>query len=68
MKKNVGTKHTAMENRYVKSRRHTIQVDYVDYMDELASLIGAKPDFFELLKTDPCLALRVRIFTGNLTL
>ena len=59
MQKSIKDKRGAMSCRYVKSRRHTIQVDYCDYMDELADIIGAKPNFLEILKTDPCLAFKV---------
>ncbi|KAM4722856.1 flavin-containing monooxygenase 5-like [Rhinophrynus dorsalis] len=52
-------KKKKLENRYVKSQRHTIQVDYVDYMDELATMVGVKPDLFTLFLTDPKLALQV---------
>lgn len=37
----------------------TLQTDYVTYMDELGSLIGAKPSLAWLLLTDPRLALEV---------
>lgn len=37
----------------------TLQTDYVTYMDELGSLIGAKPNIPWLLLTDPKLALEV---------
>uniref|UniRef100_A0A914WW04 Flavin-containing monooxygenase n=1 Tax=Plectus sambesii TaxID=2011161 RepID=A0A914WW04_9BILA len=50
---------TKMAKRFVASRRHTIQVDYVPYMDELASLIGAYPDLKALALSDPLLALKV---------
>lgn len=53
------TKKRAMTKRYVKSQRHTIQVDYMEYMDELASLIGVKPDVKSLLFKDPKLAWEV---------
>ncbi|XP_062989330.1 flavin-containing monooxygenase 5-like isoform X2 [Elgaria multicarinata webbii] len=49
----------SMAKRYVKSQRHTIQVDYITYMDELASLIGAKPNIWSLFLTDPKLAWEV---------
>ncbi|KAE8611386.1 hypothetical protein XENTR_v10012432 [Xenopus tropicalis] len=55
----VAQKRQKMECRYVRSQRHTIQVDYVDYMDELASLLGVKPSLFQLFMTDPKLALKV---------
>ncbi|NWW27191.1 FMO5 monooxygenase, partial [Falcunculus frontatus] len=46
-------------HRYVKSQRHTIQVDYVPYMDELACQLGVKPNMLTLFLTDPKLALEV---------
>ncbi|NXH35875.1 FMO5 monooxygenase, partial [Myiagra hebetior] len=48
-----------MAERYVKSQRHTIQVDYVPYMDELACQLGGKPSMLTLFLTDPRLALEV---------
>ncbi|NWV16331.1 FMO5 monooxygenase, partial [Origma solitaria] len=46
-------------HRYVKSQRHTIQVDYVPYMDELACQLGVKPNLLTLFLTDPKLAMEV---------
>ncbi|XP_042663110.1 flavin-containing monooxygenase 5-like [Tyto alba] len=48
-----------MAKRYVKSQRHTIQVDYIPYMDELACQVGVKPNLLALFLTDPKLALEV---------
>ncbi|XP_053928866.1 flavin-containing monooxygenase 5 isoform X2 [Cuculus canorus] len=48
-----------MAARYVKSQRHTIQVDFIPYMDELACQIGVKPNLLNLFLTDPRLALEV---------
>ncbi|NXW64745.1 FMO5 monooxygenase, partial [Eurystomus gularis] len=48
-----------MALRYVRSQRHTIQVDYIPYMDELASQVGVKPNLLTLFLTDPKLALEV---------
>jgi dimethylaniline monooxygenase (N-oxide forming) len=48
-----------MAKRFVASRRHTIQVDYVSYMDELSSMIGAYPDIKALALSDPLLALKL---------
>ena len=50
MWEDIRDKEAAMAKRYVKSQRHTIQVDYVNFMDELAELNGCKPDFGETLK------------------
>ncbi|KAG9483378.1 flavin-containing monooxygenase 5-like [Eleutherodactylus coqui] len=52
-------KRMKMADRYVESQRHTIQVDYVAYMDELATLAGVKPDLFRMFLTDPQLAFHV---------
>ncbi|NXK98565.1 FMO5 monooxygenase, partial [Formicarius rufipectus] len=46
-------------HRYVKSQRHTIQVDYIPYMDELACQLGVKPNLLTLFLTDPRLAVEV---------
>ncbi|KAG8556238.1 hypothetical protein GDO81_017979 [Engystomops pustulosus] len=44
---------------YVESQRHTVQVDYVEYMDELATLADVKPNLFRMFLKDPQLALYV---------
>ncbi|XP_072919676.1 flavin-containing monooxygenase 5-like [Hemitrygon akajei] len=54
-----------MAKRYVSSQRHTIQVDFIPYMDEIAELIGVKPNIRHLLLTDPQLAFQV--FLGPCT-
>ncbi|XP_040215685.1 flavin-containing monooxygenase 5-like isoform X3 [Rana temporaria] len=55
----IGKKKFKMDHRYVPSQRHTIQVDYVEYMDELATLLGVKPDLLRLFATDPSLGFQV---------
>ncbi|XP_053389860.1 flavin-containing monooxygenase 5-like, partial [Mercenaria mercenaria] len=59
MWKDIKDKQAAMALRYKKAMRHTIQVDYVPYMDELAEMIGCKPDIRKLIWTDPKLATKV---------
>ncbi|XP_015278055.1 PREDICTED: dimethylaniline monooxygenase [N-oxide-forming] 5-like [Gekko japonicus] len=59
MLSDITAKKTAMEKRYVRSPRHTIQVDYIEYMDELASQIGVKPSIGSLSLTNPKLAWEV---------
>ena len=55
MNADIASKEEAMSLRYVNSKRHTIQVDYLPFMDELAELNGNKPnigklDFNKILK------------------
>ncbi|KAE8610772.1 hypothetical protein XENTR_v10012238 [Xenopus tropicalis] len=38
---------------YFKSQRHTLQVSYVAYMDEIATELGCKPDIKQVMLTDP---------------
>ncbi|OCT82909.1 flavin-containing monooxygenase 5 [Xenopus laevis] len=59
MKEDIMKKKEEMEKRYVASQRHTIQVDYMEYMDELAELLGVKPNLRNLFLTDPKLAWNV---------
>lgn len=36
-------KRREIKRRYFSSKKHTIQVDFLLYMDELAELVGCKP-------------------------
>ena len=45
-------KKEAMRKRYVTSERHTIQVNYIDYCDEIAEMIGCRPDFWTIYWQD----------------
>ncbi|XP_067391208.1 flavin-containing monooxygenase 5-like [Emydura macquarii macquarii] len=65
MMADITQKKEKMAKRYVKSPRHTIQVDYIEYMDELACLSGVKPSLLSLFLTDPKLA--VEVFFGPCT-
>jgi len=47
MWEDIRRKQAAMSARYNRSMRHTIQVDYIGFMDELADIIGCKPDLRE---------------------
>lgn len=53
MMKDIQIKNDLNAKRYVGSTRHTIQVDWVPFMDELASLFGAKPNMLKMAVTDP---------------
>ncbi|XP_042895039.1 flavin-containing monooxygenase 5 [Parasteatoda tepidariorum] len=47
------------EHRYGPSDKQNIHVDYVQYKDELAEQIGAKPNLWKILFTDPQLWLKL---------
>ncbi|XP_028936872.1 flavin-containing monooxygenase 5-like [Ornithorhynchus anatinus] len=47
------------EKRYVPSLHITLQVQYIDYMDEMATFVGVKPPLLLLFLTDPRLAWEV---------
>ncbi|XP_073427667.1 dimethylaniline monooxygenase [N-oxide-forming] 2-like isoform X2 [Dendrobates tinctorius] len=51
--------------RFGTSRENRLQVDYVEYLDELASAVGVKPNIFPLFLYDPLLALA--LFFGPCT-
>ncbi|XP_029939621.1 dimethylaniline monooxygenase [N-oxide-forming] 5-like [Salarias fasciatus] len=59
MLKDIEYKQETMARRYVTSSRHTIQVDYIPYMDEIADLLGVRPNLLSLMLTEPRLALSV---------
>lgn len=37
-------RRSAMRSRYVNTQRHTIQVDYITFLDEMAYKVGCKPN------------------------
>lgn len=53
MLSDIKKKELELAKRYVESPRHTVQVDYIPYLDELAEQIGAKPKLHKLFFTDP---------------
>ncbi|XP_041861864.1 flavin-containing monooxygenase 5-like [Melanotaenia boesemani] len=61
MLKDVMCKQNNMAKRYVTSQRHTIQVDYIRYMDEIAEMVGVRPNITRMLLTDPRLGLNVML-------
>jgi len=64
MLKDINEKKAEMKKRYKASERHTIQVDYISYSDEIADLINCKPRFWNLFFRDP----EVRETLGPITL
>ncbi|CAL1267748.1 unnamed protein product [Larinioides sclopetarius] len=53
MQHDIKLKERQLKERYVSSPRHTVQVDYIPYSDELAELVGCKPDLRKIFFTDP---------------
>lgn len=53
MIKDIEAKHKYLAKRYYGGPRNTLQVDWVNYMDELAELVGCKPRVFKYLFSDP---------------
>ncbi|KAE9547032.1 hypothetical protein FO519_009755 [Halicephalobus sp. NKZ332] len=60
MLKEIAHRRKLLRQRYVDSPRHTLQVDYMVFMDELATLIGCRPDFFKIFFKDPALAWKIQ--------
>ncbi|XP_069823530.1 flavin-containing monooxygenase 5-like [Dendropsophus ebraccatus] len=56
MQEDISMTKGEMARRYVESPRHTIQVDFMEYLDEIASQFGAKPNLLKYWITDPKLA------------
>ena len=50
MMADIKRKQMMLRYRYVNSPRHTIQVDWVQYMDEIAEQVGCKPEISECIR------------------
>lgn len=58
MWRDIQEKRDEMSKSYVKSQRHTIQVEFIPFLDELAKLTGCLPNFKKLFLRDPVLTLK----------
>lgn len=58
MEQDIAEKRQAMQKRYKKSQRHTIQVDYVPYMDEISEQVGCEVNLKSILLKYPKLTLK----------
>ncbi|VBB25470.1 unnamed protein product [Acanthocheilonema viteae] len=54
-------KQAQIKRRYFKSMKHTFQVDYIKYMDEIAEQIGCRPTLMKYIFTEPSFCLRLFI-------
>ncbi len=52
MNKDIALKKQLMK-RYYESERHTIEVDWIPFMDELATEVGVKPNLWKYFISDP---------------
>ncbi|KAK7103255.1 flavin-containing monooxygenase 5-like [Littorina saxatilis] len=59
MWKEIEANESMRSSRYPNTIRHTLEIDWLPTMDELAEMIGCKPNIGRLVLTDPKLALRV---------
>lgn len=55
----IHTYKKSLQERYVASPRHTIQVDYLPYVDFLAEAVGCKPNMAKIFYTDPALFFKL---------
>ena len=53
MKKAIERKKIWVKKRFFDAERHSIQEDWIPYMDELAQIIGVKPNLTKYFFTDP---------------
>jgi dimethylaniline monooxygenase (N-oxide forming) len=52
MNKDIQLKRYLNDKRFYSTNRHTVEVDYMTVMDELAELIGVKPNLTKYFFTD----------------
>ncbi|CAH2311802.1 dimethylaniline monooxygenase [N-oxide-forming] 2-like [Pelobates cultripes] len=61
----IAKKKETFTKRFGTTRENRLQVDFIEYLDDLASDIGVKPNIWQLFLTDPILA--VELFFGPCT-
>ncbi|TPX59808.1 hypothetical protein PhCBS80983_g02178 [Powellomyces hirtus] len=55
---------TTHQRKYVPKERHTIEVEFVPYMDDLATEIGCKPDLWTIVTKQRELTLAAQLLFG----
>lgn len=55
MMEEVKKRRAEIAKRYVGTQRHTVQVDFIEYMDEITQEFGAKPNLRKMAFEDPVL-------------
>ncbi|KAM8929989.1 dimethylaniline monooxygenase [N-oxide-forming] 2-like [Pelodytes ibericus] len=61
----IAKKKEIFVKRFGSTRENRLQMDFIEYLDELASDIGAKPNTWKMFLTDPVLAMA--LFFGPCT-
>uniref|UniRef100_A0A914I249 Flavin-containing monooxygenase n=1 Tax=Globodera rostochiensis TaxID=31243 RepID=A0A914I249_GLORO len=59
MRVNIARTRATMRRQYFESSKHTLQVPFIPYMDELAELVGCMPKIKKILMDEPKLGLRI---------
>ena len=59
MMEDIIKRHTENSKRFAPGEKTTVRVDFVQFMDEIAELIGVKPNLFKYLFTDFPLFLKL---------
>lgn len=53
MEAEVAATQQKMKSFFIPTPRHSLMIDKIAYVEELAKIIGVKPNYFKLLLTDP---------------
>lgn len=51
--------HSSIHRKFTDTPRHAVQVEWIPYLDEIASEIGSELNFWKLFTTDPKLWSRL---------
>ena len=65
MRKTIEKRNRFVKKRYANPVKHSLECDWIPSMDELANIIGVKPNLFKYFFTDP--KLWWRLFFGPLS-
>lgn len=58
MLEDIFQKARKIEKEYLHTQRHALETMWVPYMDEIAEQIGVRPNFWQMVQTDPKFAFR----------
>lgn len=55
MLNSIAIERKELNQRYYNESRHTIQIDFIPYLDDIADMIGVKPNLVKLFLFSPYL-------------